>query len=1003
MRLMNRLSLTLFGSFAAVTSTATLRMPTDKTRALLAYLALNAGSPLRREALAGLFWPEQTEELARQNLRKTVARLKRAVHDYEPELAGRLLTTTRQTVELHGEHCAVDVLTFRRHLETVRRHRHDHLDQCAACLATLQAAVPLYRRGELLAGLSLPDAAPYEEWLLLQREDLYQQQIAALHQLAVALEQRGQIDEARQAARWQIEQEPWREEAYRQLMRLLAVQGQRAAAIAQYQACRRILEDELGVEPAPETEALLTQIMDGSLPVVATRAATARRDNLPPPASSLIGRDIELAEILLLLSEPGCRLLTIGGPGGIGKTSLALAAGRKLACELPSWFADGVYFVSLAEVNNASLLPATVAEALGMKLNEHQSIATQVEHYLRHKALLLTLDNFEHLLPDAGWLNELAARSPHLKLLVTSREPLDWQGEWRYPLEGLAYPQQVTAGGQFGAVQLFVQAAQQVQPGFAYGPHNARAIVRICQLVYGWPLALQMAAAWVRMMSCDAIAAQIAASLDFLTSSLRDIPPRQRSIRAIFAHTWQTLGDDERHLLTQLAVFRGGFTLPAVIAVTAASPLLLRSLVDKALVQVHPQSDRYQLHELLRQFALEKAQQDPSAHLRAQESHSHYYLSLLQNEGERLNTADVRSALDAIKAEIDNVRRAWLWAATSRQFTVLGRSLGPMARFYEIGAPPQEAVAFFRRSVGVLQPDGSEPAAKLVAQLHYHAAIRLIHMGQYAEAAAAVTAAQHVAQTIDDVPLASQLFVTRALIFREQGQYAQALDVLADLTAFAQRHHYAEGVARALHQEGNTYWHMARYPQARACYEQARAIYEQDGSLADSVSMTGNIGVVHWRLGEHQQALANYEEALQLLRQTGDIARAAVWVGNIGLVYVDLHEDERALAYLNEALEMHDALGRKYYKIELLLGKVALYLRRGDVATAQRLHHEATELSSLIGNRTYLLECDLWQARLYRAQKRDAEAAALLQSMAQREFRPDMSATIARELQQLAP
>lgn len=1000
------LSLTLFGSFTAVIGGTSLRLPTDKTRALLTYLAITADTPLRREMLAALFWPDQPDELARQNLRKTLARLRQAITDVEPALPDHLFALTKQTIELHAAHCPADVRTFRLHLETVRKHPHDTLARCPDCLALLETAVALYRQGELLAGLSLPDAYPFEEWLLMQRENLYQQQLSALHDLTAAYEQQGVVDKARQYAHWQIQQEPWREEAHRQLMRLLAGQGQRAEAIAQYQACRQLLQAELGVEPSAETEALLAQIMAGSLPVVEREAAppvAARATPLPRLPGPLIGREDEISQLVTLLADPACRLVTITGPGGIGKTSLAIAAGQALRRQPPPWLTGGLYFVSLAEINDAALLPAAVAEAIGLSLSQRQTVAAQVEQALRPQSALLILDNLEHLAADADWLRQLAASAPQLKLLVTSREPLNWHGEWRYPLEGLAYPPEEAGGELFEAVQLFVQAARNVRPNFAYNAENGRAINRICYLLDGWPLALQMAAAWVRLMSCQAIADQISQSLDFLTTPLHDIPARQRSVRAVFDYTWAALSADEQQTLAQLALFRGGFTLAAAIAVAATSPLILLGLVDKSLLHYDEQTGRYHLHELLRQFALEKGAADPAGRALAEQRHSGYYLTLLQTEGERLHTTHFQAALDLLKADIDNVRQGWLWAAAHQPDEWLTHNLSNLAKFYESAGLLQESVHFFRQTITVLQEHG-RPAhpPSFIPYLYCHIAENLAVLGQYQEAAETIPIAQAIAQPLGNVALATHLLLTLALIHREQGHYQQSLAVLQEAITLSRAHNHLDGVANILRIQGNTYWSMAAYEQAMHCYEEGRQIYQQLDDPQGIATLTGNIGVVHWSLGRYPEALANYEIALAQDRQTGSTAGIAIWLGNIGLLYVDLQDDEQALAYLNEALQMHDQLGRKFYKIEPLLGKVAIYLRRGEIETAAHLHRQAADLSHQIGNQTYLLECNLWQARLHAAQGQTAEAIHLLQSLLPREFRPDAHATITRELAALS-
>lgn len=995
------LNLTLFGSFAAGPPAQSLRLPTNKTRALLAYLALTPDTPLRRESLAGLFWPEQPEVMARQNLRKTAGRLKHALHEYDPALAESLLSLTKQTIGLHAADCVVDARVFREHLETARRHAHASLGQCAACRAGLEEAVGLYRRGDLLAGLSLPDAAPFEEWLLLQRENLHHQQLTALHLLTGAYADEGALEKARQYAQWQIQHEPWHEAGHRQLMRLQAAHGQRAEAIAQYQACRRVLEAELGVEPSAETEALLTQIMDGALPVVAAHAPATRSVPWPKPASPLIGRAADIRQVTNLLAEPGIRVVTLTGLGGIGKTSLALAVGEQLRQTPPPWLPDGVYFVPLAEVTEADMLPAAVAEAVGIVLNLRQSIATQVEQFLRGQALLLILDNVELAGLEVEWLHRLATTAAHLKLLVTAREPLNWQTEWRYPLEGLAFPLAEAEGGEQDAVQLFVRAARQVQPGFAYTAENGRAITRICRLVQGWPLALQMAATWVRTMPCAAIAEQIDLRLDLLTSSLRDIPPRQRSIGIIFDHTWATLSDAERASLARLAVFRGGFSLAAAMEVAAASPWLLRGLVDKALVRHQAAGDRYDMHQVLRQFALAKAQAEPDTHREAQQAHSRCYLHLLQTQGERLNTTAFQAAVDVIKADIDNVRQAWQWAAGEQQHDQLARNLGHIATFYESSQMLQEAVVLSQRTLAALPARGPERPAGFVAQVLYHMAHSLLLMGQYAAAALRASEARDMARALEDVELVSQLYIVQADIYREQGHYDQTHAMLHEAIDFCRARGYWEGMARALHAQGNAYWYMSAFDQARACYESGRDIYHQLGHVTRQANLTGNIGVVLWREGKFQEALELYHVALEAVRQVGEVKRVAVWLGNIGLVYADLGEDERAVAYMDEALEMHDRLGRTYYKVDLLLAKAFIQLRRGDVDGATTLHQQALAVAYQIGNRNYLLDCDLWLARLYGAQGRTAEARALLHSLRVREFRSDAAAAIAHALDRL--
>jgi tetratricopeptide (TPR) repeat protein len=469
-------------------------------------------------------------------------------------------------------------------------------------------------------------------------------------------------------------------------------------------------------------------------------------------------------------------------------------------------------------------------------------------------------------------------------------------------------------------------------------------------------------------------------------------------MRVIFDYTWASLSGEEQRTLAQLAHFRGGFTLAAAVEVAATSPLVLLGLVDKSLLQYDERNGRYQLHELLRQFALAKGQTDAATQTQGQLAHSRYYLGLLASQGERLYTTQFQAALEVIRADSENVRQAWLWAAANGQDELYYNSLGHLAKFYDSSGLLQEGVAFFRQTIAILDQRGAERPLVFIAYVLCHIAESLAAMGQYYEAAETARAGQEIARPLGKVSLTNHLFLTQALIFREQGHYPQSLAVLQEAIAFCRAHDLLEGVADLLRIQGNTYWSMAAYEQAMGCYEESRQIYRQLGDEQGTATLTGNIGVVYWRLGRYQEALANYEVALAQNRKMGNAARIAIWLGNIGLLYVDLQADEQALAYLDEALQMQEQLGRKFYKIEPLLGKVAVLLRRGEIEAAAKLHRQATELSNQIGNQTYLLDCDLWQARLYRAQGRAAEARYRLQSLVTRELRPDVLAVVNREL-----
>ncbi|MGQ0601189.1 MAG: BTAD domain-containing putative transcriptional regulator, partial [Anaerolineales bacterium] len=639
---MRTLTLTQFGPFrAAVGETDLPAFRTDKVRALLAYLAVEADKPHRRESLAGLLWPEMPDAAALNNLRKTLHRLREPLGD----VAERLLTTDRPSVLLHSAALHSDVGEFRQLLAEFAAHPHEALPDCEACLARLARAAELYA-GEFLAGLSLADAPAFEEWLVVQRESFRLQALTALGELADAHAQRDEHETAATYAARQLALEPWHEAAHRQLMRALAARGLRAEALAQLETCRRVLADELGVEPAPETLALGNQIRAGPPPA-------ARLHGFPAPPTNFVGREQDVAAVVgQVCDDPDCRLLTLVGPGGIGKTRLALQA----AAASLHGFPHGIYFVPLAPVTQPANIAAAIAHALNFRFRGQAEPLSQLLQHLRDREILLVMDNFEHLLAGAGLLSDILETAPAVRCLVTSREPLRLRWEWLFEVEGLATPGDGRAVEieNYSAVQLFVQVARQKQSRFRLDESTRPHVARLCRLVQGMPLGIELAAAWVRSLSTAEIVARIERSLDFLAAPMRDAPERHQSLRAVFTQSWDMLTETEQTIFERLAVFQGGFVRAAAERVAGASLLALAALVDKSLVRLSP-SARYEIHEVLRQFALEQLHRSAPEAEQTTAEHCAYYAAFLQQREARLKAGQQKETLAEIEAEMENV------------------------------------------------------------------------------------------------------------------------------------------------------------------------------------------------------------------------------------------------------------------------------------------------------------------------------------------------------------
>lgn len=627
-----------------------------KAPAVLCYLAVT-GRPQFRLVLAGLLWGDLPEEDACANLRKVLSNLRALVGDY--------LRITPHTVTLDPARAYwLDVAEFLKRVEqepdgpgdaaTGGRPRELDRDGPAGrprasvspSLPALHEAAALYR-GDFLEGFYVRHAPLFEEWVTGQREGLRRLAGRVFQRLADLHADRDECDVAMDYLARLLALEPWQEEAHRQMMALLARCGQRSAALAQYEMCRRLLKAELHVEPTAETTALYRRI----------RAAGARRShNLPAPVTSFVGRAAELAWLADRLADPHCRLVSILGPGGVGKTRLALAAAAAARDRGDDAFLDGVFFIPLVNVHSAAGLMAALAAALGYACPAGADPQAELARRLRDRELLLVLDGFEHLMDEAGLLAAILQHAPGVKLLVASRQRLNLVGEWALDLAGLPYPPLGAAGeiATFDAPQLFLQRARQVDPTYAPTGLDLQAIILICELVEGLPLAIEFAASWVGTRRLLEIAQGIESGLDVLVAFWRDLPARHRSIRASFEHSWRLLSDAERRVFRRLAVFRGGFTCEAAEAVAGADLTLLTALTDRSLVR-RPRSGRYEMHELLRLFAAEKLAQAPAEAEETRARHARYYLAAAGPPDGAQQAAEP-------PAERGNVQAARAWA-----------------------------------------------------------------------------------------------------------------------------------------------------------------------------------------------------------------------------------------------------------------------------------------------------------------------------------------------------
>jgi predicted ATPase len=617
-----------------------------KARSVLKLLAMAPGHRLHRDRLYDLLWPELDPPDASNNLHQALHAVRRALAT--AGAPGHVVIVRDDMVVLGPDGgIAVDL---------------EELEH-AARRASADGRSADYRTAVALAERELLPEDTFEPWTQELRESIGVQRIGLRLGLAEALEREGRTAEAVEALQTLIAEDELNEPAHRALMRAMAAEGRRREALSVYERLRETLQSDSGSDPDPQTRRLYSTLLAGSVEERDERGS-AHRHNLPSQTTSFIGRKREIAEVTDLLGRS--RLLTLTGPGGCGKTRLALA----VAVRHVDAFQDGVWFVDLAALTEPRLVPDAVAAVLDIQLPCDGTQAALVAQLARRK-LLLVLDNCEHLVEAcAALVADVLTQCPRVVVLATSRERLQVYGEhtWRVPSllvpDVRRQPPMAEVGG-FPSVRLFVERAAEVVPNFRLTPGNAAAIAQICFRLDGMPLALELAAAWAPMLAPRQIAERLDAALTLLGQGSRHPVTRQQTLLATLRWSHRLLDPEERLLFRRLAVFAGGFSLAAVEEVctkdiAAAAVLLpLGRLVDKSLVQVerHGEEARYRLLETIRQYARERLREAGEL-ADAESRHRGCYLALAESADPEL-TAQISSGTSLqLEADHDNLRAA---------------------------------------------------------------------------------------------------------------------------------------------------------------------------------------------------------------------------------------------------------------------------------------------------------------------------------------------------------
>jgi predicted ATPase/transcriptional regulator with XRE-family HTH domain len=784
---------------------------------------------------------------------------------------------------------------------------------------------------------------------------------------------------------------------------------------------RRVARADLSPDALALPTAAHHLALPADLPVTVSKPHTigVAATSLPSQPTPFIGRLAELAALDSLFANAATHLITITGPGGIGKSRLALAAAERQVAA--GRFRDGAVFVALAPLSAPEHLSATLAEALGFPLassgTQTRTPPEQILGYLRTKELLVILDNCEHLLDS---LRELAVQildaAPGVRLLTTSRERLNLQGEQLVPLGGLS------AEAAADAAALFTATAARSRPRFRLSAENQADVARICALVGGMPLAIELAASWIDTLALSEIAVEITRDLGLLASEAYDLPERHRSMRAVFDATWQRLDEAERDVFARLAVFRGGCTRPAAQAVAGATLRQLHTLVGKSVLRYRPEDERYVIHELLRQYAAERLAADPAHERATREQHAAHYLDAIGQRAADLTGARQREALDAIEADGENVRVAWAWATAHRRLDLLAEALEPLALFYQWRGRFEEGLAACAQASAALA--GLDMPAALLTQ-----ARALGWQSAFASALMQIDDAIGLAEQglaiLDTAPLAavdtravraflllrhadvaafrsvdaaavearSSLALARALsdpwAIGAAGMYVALLLSLggheADaLEAFAECVGVLRGLgdrilrAQALAGLSKAARYSGRYHEAHGAAEECLELGRQLGNPALIAQGHSHLGITVWYLGDFPRAYAHLQESLAICTELGDPDGSAFACNNhyrLCLVLVAMGRLLEAQATAERGLQLARHLGNTIAEGGCLEQLGLFALSQGDAERAHALMSDsagimralgaADELSALEGNLA-LAEHGLGQTRAAR-------------------------------------
>ncbi len=673
------------------------------------------------------------------------------------------------------------------------------------------------------------------------------------------------------------------------------------------------------------------------------------------PFTPFIGRENEFTDIQTILAEPNCQLLTLVGPGGIGKTRLAL----QIQSRLDDQFKHGTAVIHLEPLRSAEFFLTTIADAFHFSLASHETPLQQLGRFLADKEMLIVFDNFEHILEATEPLIQLLPLTPHIKYLVTSREPLNLQEERLYPITGLTFPVNFDGSAEnqsYDALQLFEERAKRGYPNFSLEAEQD-SVIKICQLVDGMPLAIELAAAWRRTLNCQAIAAEIQRDLEFLSTRLRNVPERHQSIQAIFDQTWSQLLLSEQNVFKRLSVFRGGFHQDAAVTVTEASPRILSALMEKCLIRID-ENGRFYHHELLRQYGAEQLEISSEETDQAHADHASFYINYLKHRLSGTTGHRQLKTISEIHDELDNIRVAWSWTVAQLDYAALYDGGAPLGMYYQLSGNYIEGLRQFSQAAEVIldQPQSDNRDRALIAILICRSWF-LLRSGRIDETEMSMRQCYEIYQRLD-IPFrndyTSDPLSFLGIIEMIKGNFAEAEQFADQARRRAQKENNLFNLQFAYKILSDVHLSQGQIDQAQKYAQDAYAVVQDTGDEWFMAYILNNLGQIALIKEDMASAKVHFSDSYTIRHAFDDpeMGVASNHLANIALKEQSFSEAE---ARFNDSLKIYQNINDKGGVAVANRGLGIVALAQADFEKSQSYFRQALQLGMDINLRTFLL------------------------------------------------